>query len=103
MRIDAIAHQGAIRCRDRRARWASCCGRRTIGGTGVSIRRTDAIGGLGGLGRLGRVGVAAQAGTFKEMLLLSRGILCTDLLTIDTLDGETLGIANKPKTEGFVC
>lgn len=34
--------------------------------------------------------MTAQARTFAEMLFLSRGVLCADLLTVDTLNGETL-------------
>jgi hypothetical protein len=34
--------------------------------------------------------VAAQTGTLEKMLLLTRGIFCANLLTVDTLDGKTL-------------
>lgn len=90
MRIDAVGDHGAIGCGDGRACWTRCSSSWTIRGAWVSIGRTDTIGGLGGLSRLGRVGMTAQAGTFEEMLLLSRGILCANLLTVDTLNGKTL-------------
>ena len=92
MRVDTIGHDGAIRSWDgTRTSW-TCrgCGW-AIGSAGVAIRGTDSVrGGLGGLGRLRRVGVTAQTGTFKEMLFLSRSVLCSNLLAVYTLNGQTL-------------
>jgi hypothetical protein len=36
--------------------------------------------------------VAAQTGAFKEMLFLSRSVLCSNLLAVYALNGETLVI-----------
>lgn len=98
MRIDTVGHQCAVGSGNgrasSRARWCCC---RTIGGTGVSIGGADAVGSGSRLGRLRRVRVASQTRAFKKMLLLSRGILCADLLTIDTLHGEALN------ETGLVC
>lgn len=91
MRIDAVSHQGTVGSwhggRISRAAWS---GRRAIGGAGVAIARANAIGSLGRLIRLGRVGVTTKTGALEEMLFLSRGILCTNLLAVDALDGEAL-------------
>ena len=101
MGIDAIGHQSAIGRRDSR----TCRTRRSsswaIGSTGISVGRADAIGGLGRLCGLRRVGMTTKARTLEEVLLLSRSILCTNLLTIDTLHGETLE-CRTPET-GLVC
>ena len=34
--------------------------------------------------------MTTKTGTLEEVLLLTRGILCADLLTVDTLNGKTL-------------
>lgn len=34
--------------------------------------------------------MTAETGTLEEMLLLTRGVLCPDLLAVDTLHGKTL-------------
>lgn len=101
MRVDTIGHEGAIGRWNRTGtswtRGSSCW---AIGSSRVAIGRSDSVrGGLGGLRRLRRVGMTAQTGTFKEMLFLSRGVLCSNLLTVDTLDGETLNM-HKPQN-GF--
>ena len=101
MRINAVGHHGAIGSRDGRASWARRSSGRPVGRAGIPIRGTNAIRGLGGLSRLRRVRMAAQTRTFKEMLLLSRGVLCTNLLTVDTLHGETL-YAERPKRVSYV-
>lgn len=101
MRIDPVGHHGAIGSWDGRACGTRGSSRRAIGGAGVAIRRADAIRGRRGLGGLRRVGVTAQTGALEEMLLLSRGILCTDLLAVDTLHGETLD-AECPKRVSYV-
>jgi hypothetical protein len=36
--------------------------------------------------------MTTKTGALEEMLFLTRSILCTNLLTIDTLDGEALVI-----------
>lgn len=101
MRVDTIGHEGAIGSWDSaRTSWTCRGGSRAIGGSGVAIGRTDSVrGGLGSLGRLRRVGVTAQTWTFKEMLFLSRSILCSDLLTVYALNRETLNM-HKPQN-GF--
>jgi hypothetical protein len=87
MGIDTVGHQSAVRSWDgTRTSWASRGGRCAIGGAGVAIGRTDSVRGwLGGLGRLRRVGVTAQTGTLEKMLFLARGVLCANLLAVDTL------------------
>jgi hypothetical protein len=103
MGVDTIGHESAIGSRD--GTRTSCCRGSSwaTGSSGIAIGRTDSVrGGLGGLGRLRRVGVTSQTGTFKEMLFLSRGILCSNLLAVYTLNGETLTHAQTPKRV-FVC
>jgi hypothetical protein len=42
--------------------------------------------------------MTAETGTLEEMLFLTIGVLCPDLLAVYTLHGETLGAPR-----GFVC
>jgi hypothetical protein len=91
MGVDIIRHHGPVGSRQSPRTGTSAWrgGGRTIGSGRVSIWRSDAVGtGRGGLG-LG-LAVAAQTGTLEKMLLLTRGIFCANLLTVDTLDGKTL-------------
>ncbi len=36
------------------------------------------------------IGMVLQTGTLEEVLLLARGVLCSDLLTVDALNGHAL-------------
>lgn len=103
MRIDAVGHHGTIGGwhgrGTTRAAWSSC---RAIGGAGVAVGRADAIGSLRGLIRLGSVGMTTKTGALEEMLFLTRSILCTNLLTIDTLDGEALEGRNDRNGSSYV-
>ena len=90
MRIDTVGHQGAGGSRHGRGTTSAWSGRRAIGSAGVAIRSANAIRALGGLVGLGRVGVATETGTLEKVLFLSRGVLCTNLLTVDALNGEAL-------------
>ena len=93
MWIDAVGHHGPVGSREStraRAR-ARRGGRGAIGGGSIAISSGDAIrGGLGGLGLGLGVSVAAEAGALEQVLLLARGVLCANLLAVDTLNGKTL-------------
>lgn len=93
MSIDTVRHHGTVGSRESTGPRASTRrgGRSTIRGGRVSIGSSDAIRGRGGGLGLGLgIGVAAETGTLKQVLLLARGVLCANLLAVDTLDGKTL-------------
>ena len=45
--------------------------------------------------------MASKPGALEKVLFLTRGVLCADLLTVDTLDGKTLQ-THPPKTVSFL-
>lgn len=87
MRIDSIRHQSSIGSsqlgaagagtRGSGRRWASGRSRVAIGSNAAGARRRGLW--------LRRGGMASKTGTLKQMLLLSRSVLCADLLAIDAL------------------
>lgn len=44
--------------------------------------------------------MATETGTLEQMLFLTRGVLCANLLTVDTLDGKALYQGNR-KQDGM--
>jgi len=45
--------------------------------------------------------MATETGTLEQVLFLTRGVLCANLLTVDTLDGKAL-YQNNRKTGWYV-
>ena len=95
MRIDPVRHHRTVGGRKGSSRtWASTrrSGRWTIGGRRVAIGSIYTVGrGLGGLSlRLRSTGMTTETRTFEQVLFLTRGVLCANLLAVDTLDGKTL-------------
>ena len=95
MRIDPVRHYGTVggrkgSSRTRTSTRRSC--RWSIGGRRVAIGSIYTVGrGLGGLSlRLTSTRMTPETRTFEQVLFLTRGVLCADLLAVDTLDRETL-------------
>lgn len=91
MGANTIRYHASSRCREGAVARGSAGCRRTcrvrIGG--VSIWSGDAIRSCLRLGL--RLSLrTAKARALEQMLLLARGVLRADLLTVDALDGETL-------------
>ena len=95
MRIDPVRHYGTVGSRKgssgtRTSTRRSC--RWTIGSRRVAIGSIYTVGrGLGGLSlRLRSTRMTPETRTFEQVLFLTRGVLCANLLAVDTLDRETL-------------
>lgn len=92
MRVHSVGHEVAIGSWHGGRATRPWSGRRATGSTGIAIGRGDAVGGLRRLVWLRSIGVTTKTGALQKMLLLSRGVLCANLLAVDALHGKTLQV-----------